>query len=394
MTPDSEVRYATAEPAPQCFPLRAAPVAHPLFFYRSALTWIRQGKRFALATLVRTSGSTPQKVGAKALFDTCGQIIGTLGGGCLEAEIRKRSLDALDLGAPLLADIRLDSLQGWDDGLLCGGKVTVFVDPQPERWHEVFEKVVNALETSTEGVLLVHVKANGSLSGKVEWVPGDALTVDHASSFCLGECLDFLRDTLASLLAEGVPRLVELEDETQERVFFADPLPPAPKLIIAGGGYIGHAVAQLARFVGFEVTLIDDRPTFASPNPLPVADHYICGDIARETAARATGKNTFLVVVTRGHRHDFETLAACIHAPLRYIGVIGSRRKALVMKKQMLEQGICTEAEWARIHTPIGLNLGAKTVEEIALSIVAELVRVYRCPSGTAGPLHLRDTLL
>jgi len=126
------------------------------------------------------------------------------------------------------------------------------------------------------------------------------------------------------------------------------------------------------------VTVIDDREAFANAQNLPWATHVICGDISDSIAEMQTDSETYIVIVTRGHRHDGAVLAACIHKPAAFIGMIGSKRKSLLIRKELEEEGIATVAELAKVVSPVGLDLGAESVEEIALSIAAQLVAVRR----------------
>ena len=163
---------------------------------------------------------------------------------------------------------------------------------------------------------------------------------------------------------------------------FVEPLLPPPLLVIAGGGHVGHAVALEAQRVGFDVTLIDDRPEYADAALFPPGIRVECGPVAQRIVACPLDADSYVVLVTRGHRHDAEALAACIHRPLAYLGMIGSRRKVALVRKRFLESGLATEAEFDRVRAPIGLEIGAVTVPEIAVSIVAQLIAVRR-----KGPL-------
>jgi xanthine dehydrogenase accessory factor len=151
---------------------------------------------------------------------------------------------------------------------------------------------------------------------------------------------------------------------------------PPSRLVIAGAGHVGRAVASLGGFLGFDVVVIDDRPEFANTARFPEAGQLIVGDIAGSLDALPVSSETYIVIVTRGHRQDEAALRACIRRRAAYIGLIGSRHKVVLMKERFLKKDRATPAEWGRVHTPIGLPIGSKTVEEIAVSIAAELVLV------------------
>jgi xanthine dehydrogenase accessory factor len=157
-----------------------------------------------------------------------------------------------------------------------------------------------------------------------------------------------------------------------------EPVIPKPLLVIAGGGHIGQALARQASIVGFDVTILDDRAEFTDPALFPEDTRTICGDIPKKVANLSSGSDTYIVVVTRGHKLDAEALEACIHAPVAYVGMIGSSRKVSLIRRNFIETGLATEEEFNRVFTPIGLDIGAVTVPEIAASITAELIAVRR----------------
>ena len=157
-----------------------------------------------------------------------------------------------------------------------------------------------------------------------------------------------------------------------------EPLLPKPLLVIVGGGHIGQAVAVQANLVGFEIVVIDDRPEFADPARFPENVTVQCGPIGEQVGDFPIAADTYLVIATRSHQHDAEALAACLHRPAAYIGMIGSRRKVALLRQDFVASGRATDAEFDRVHAPIGLDIGARTVPEIATSIVAQLIAVRR----------------
>jgi xanthine dehydrogenase accessory factor len=159
---------------------------------------------------------------------------------------------------------------------------------------------------------------------------------------------------------------------------YLEPFLSKPKLVIAGAGHIGKATAHLGALMGFEVIVIDDRPSLACKENLPDAAQTICGDIPSEMAQLATNDQTYVVIVTRGHRHDGTVLAAAVKKPSAFIGMIGSRRKGLMIRRGLIEEGLATESELDQVCSPIGVDIGSVTVPEIALSIVTQLVAVRR----------------
>jgi len=160
------------------------------------------------------------------------------------------------------------------------------------------------------------------------------------------------------------------------QLLFLEPVIPAPRLIIAGAGHIGKALSQIGSMLDFEVTVIDDRPEFANADNIPCANHIINGDIGSAMEKIEKGNDTYIVIVTRGHRDDGSALRECIDSKAAYIGMIGSRTKVSLMHREFINNGWATEDQWKKVFAPIGLDIRSKTVEEIAVSIAAQLVQV------------------
>jgi xanthine dehydrogenase accessory factor len=286
---------------------------------RSVAAAQRNGRTVAACLIVTARGSTPQPAGALMFLDDTGRLFGTIGGGCLEAEVRRRGMTLLSDRRSELFCFRLDSDYGWDDGLICGGTVELAVAPAP---------------------------------------PPD----------CLEE--------LALAVEQGRAARLELQVQTEtvcERVALS--IPPRAHLYIAGAGHIGCAVARHAIALDFEVTIFDDRPDLLARAPHSVRTRS--GPIARQLAQAGIDQNTYCLIVTRGHRHDQQALAAILErqeSP-RYIGMIGSRRKVKVTFDDLEARGIPRQ-RLAAVHAPVGLPIGAQSVEEIAISIAAQLVQV------------------
>ena len=303
--------------------------------YRQLCELIDAGESCALATVVAAKGSTPQRAGAKAIFTADGRIFGTLGGGCLEAESRQRALRALQTGERLLFKLVLNDDFGWDDGLICGGAVEIFVDPRPQENVEVWRTLIHPAKER-------------------RW----------------------LRVNLATGQANIGQATARPTKPTVANSEYIEPFFPKDKLIIAGAGHIGAALCKLAAALDFEVTVIDDRFTFANKERLPDATEVITDDPANALRKLPIDENTYITIVTRGHRHDAVVLREVMGKSAAYIGMIGSKRKVRIVFEEFLEQGIATEAQLKRIHSPMGLHIGSESVNEIAISIAAELIQV------------------
>jgi xanthine dehydrogenase accessory factor len=193
--------------------------------------------------------------------------------------------------------------------------------------------------------------------------------------------LEKIEPVVINMLSEGNPsdyREMELTitDEEPFSLFFLEAVFPPEHLIIAGAGHIGKALAHLADILDFEVTVIDDRPEYANSENIPEASHIIARDIGETLKELEKNYNTYVVIVTRGHKDDAAALKPCIGSELAYIGMIGSKSKIAAMRSSFIEKGWATAKQWDAIHTPIGLDIKSRTVEEIAISIAAQLVLV------------------
>jgi xanthine/CO dehydrogenase XdhC/CoxF family maturation factor len=226
---------------------------------------------------------------------------------------------------------------------ICGGSAHVLVDPTAAKDAEAYRAAAQAQEQRQRGVLVTRVRKGPPVVTEVSWHSG------------------------------AVPR-----PGARGRWVLVEPIAPAPQLLIAGGGHIGQALAAQAALVGFEVTVVDDRPEFADPALFPAEARTVCADIAATLAATETDEETYIAIVTRGHRYDAEALQACLPKPAAYLGMIGSRRKVALVRESLLESRAATEEQLDAVHAPIGLDIGAETVPEIATSILAEMIAVRR----------------
>lgn len=306
-------------------------------FYSLVPDALNSGEPFALGIISGIKGSSPQKQGAKALFFMDGRIIGTLGGGCLEAEIQNRALRALMTQTPATFDLVLDHDFGWDDGLICGGKVSGLILPQAPQAAGLWRELAQCREPLTWGVR-------------------KDFTIARAGQ------------------------------ETEEWLYQETVAPPCA-LWIAGSGHVAQAVAPLALQLDFAVTVFDDRPGLANPNYFPASTRFRVDQWEKLLAEPAPPRPAFGLIVTRGHQHDALVLRNWIHRPFVFLGMIGSRRKKRVIFEKFLEEHLATEAQLARVACPVGLDIGAKSVPEIAVSIMAQFVQQRAgCPGEAALP--------
>jgi xanthine dehydrogenase accessory factor len=334
------------------------------------LELIKAGEPVVLAQVIGTEGSTPQVPGAAALFTKDGLAAGTVGGGTAEAKTQKTAALALRTGRSGLLSFDLAGEVDLEADGVCGGAMRILVDADPGRDRAVFAAMVRAGKARRPGLLavLLHPARPGrGLAVRRAWIPA-ALAGARLKAAGLAR----FRDEAAASVAENRPRL----SAAGPGWIYLEPRLPAPRLLVAGAGHVGLAVARLGLFLGFAVEVIDDRPEFASPERFPGVERVTVDDPARALERAVVDGATYIVLVTRGHRHDAAALRACIRRPAAYIGMIGSRRKVGLLRGEFLARGWASAAEWDRVHSPIGLPIGSRTVEEIAVSIAAELAAV------------------
>ena len=354
---------------------------------------VREGRAVTYCRLVETRGSTPQKAGATMLVFADGSQAGTLGGGCVEAEVRRRALAVMAGGLPEIVSFQLDNDYGWDDGLICGGRMQVLIEPlAPEsdvtyyqRLHDLVEDAVGCIEA------VVFDAEKSGLSAPAEYLfDGDhhlvaqrRLVADGHDFVDAGDAPESVKAVLPSLAAR--PRV------SASHGIAVLPNLPRCRLLIVGGGHIGHAVGNLAPDLDFDVWVLDDRSEYVSRERFPRAERLIQGDIGATLASLEVTPNTYCLIVTRGHNHDEEALFHLIDRNARYVGLIGSRRKIKLIFDDLEAEGISTEL-LSKVFAPVGIDIGFQTVMEIALSILAELVAHRNLggevPGRPASALH------
>ena len=347
---------------------------------------LQQGRPTAYCRLVETRGSTPQKAGAMMLVFADGSQAGTLGGGCVEAEVKRRALAILTEGSAEVVSFQLDSDYGWDDGLICGGRMQVLVEPlrtgianETANYFHAFSQAILAGQGVTEAVVF-DSEASG-LPKTASYLFDDherLLAVQHAGAVTSGE---------GAAVATGEPAPLSVPQRILQalRPLASRPRPyashgiayltalPRCRLVIVGGGHVGKAVADLAADLQFDVWVVDDRAEYVSEARFPRAQQRIAGDVNAVLPQLEITPDTYCLIVTRGHNHDEQALFHLAERGARYVGLIGSRRKIKMIFDDLLGEGISAES-LARVHAPLGIDIGSQTVPEIAVSICAELV--------------------
>jgi xanthine dehydrogenase accessory factor len=329
---------------------------------RHLLAALKSGRPVVWCRLVETRGSTPQKAGAAMLVYEDGSQAGTLGGGCVEAEVKRRALGLLAENRADVCTFQLDSDYGWDDGLICGGRMKIVVAPLvagAERAY--FEQLADFVE-----------RGQGCTEALVFDSEGSGLAAP--SSYLFDACGQRLKCSSAPAVVTA--QLRPLADRprpyTAHGIAFL-PVLPRCRLVIVGGGHVGKAVAELAADLEFDVWIVDDRPEFAAEDRFPRAERRISGPIDRVLPDLEITPDTYCLILTRGHSHDQEALFHLADRGARYVGLIGSKRKIKMIFENLAAEGVSPEA-LAKVYAPLGIDIGSQTVPEIAVSICAELI--------------------
>ncbi|WP_053717903.1 XdhC family protein [Saccharothrix sp. NRRL B-16348] len=335
--------------------------------------WRRAGRRFAVATVVSVSGSAPRPPGAALAVDDTGEVVGTVSGGCVEGAVYELCREALDTGEPGVHRF------GWSDesafavGLTCGGAIEVFVHPMPPLPDPAHHVVLARVLTGPPGT------------------PGRTLTArDGVVSGTLGDpALD------AEVTASRTTRVVRATDRATGASVevMVEVAAPRPRLLVFGALDFAAALSDVGNLLGYRVTVCDPRPVFATDRRFPSAEVVV--DWPHRYLERAeVDERTAVCVLTHDPKFDIPVLTAALRMPLAYVGAMGSRRTHEERARLLVEAGVSPD-QLARLRSPLGLDLGARTPEETALSIAAEIVAHRNRATGLpltdlTGPIHAR----
>jgi xanthine dehydrogenase accessory factor len=307
-----------------------------------------------LATVIAAKGSVPREVGAKLVVDSTGQCFNTIGGGAGEAKVLHRAQDVLRTGEKQVVEIDLSGAPQRQTQGVCGGHMAVWL----ERWQ------------GDEAKALAGAIVQGLREGR-------SLTL------------------VTPFAADQAPYLAEDSVQLDPAAAFVETLQPPPTLLIVGAGHVGIQLAKVAHLIGFQVAVQDDRPEWANAEHYPQASQILAKPIAPAIASLAHHQNLYAALVTRGYTYDLEALQGLLarSLPCRYIGMIGSEKRVRQVYGAIAQTGI-PKQQLSTIYGPIGLDIGALTPEEIAVSIAAELILVRRGGTGRSLSTMLRHCLV
>ena len=357
--------------------------------FLETLRTLKRGEPCVLSTVIRTKGSTPQKPGAKLLVKHDGSGIGTLGGGCVEGDIWFAAKNLLMEGGPSqVKDYYLNEELAEKDGLICGGTMYFLLDTvlDPSEFLPITEEIVSAYENGSAVGLASIIKSPIVVErpvGTKLFISADGTTTGTLGNSHLEE---FAKNKALDLMPFGRCEFVTFEGIE----LFIEGYTTPPQLVVLGGGHISKALSNLADTLSFSVHIIDDRPEFSNITRFPNAQTTIVDTYDKGLDRIPVSRNTYIVIATRGHKFDDMATEAAARSQAGYIGLLGSRRKSLMIFEELFRKGI-PEDRIRAIQAPVGLALGGRTPEEIAMSIMAEILMVHL--GGNPKPMKMSDSL-
>lgn len=292
-------------------------------------------------------------------------------------------------GKPTFREYRLNEEMAARGGLVCGGTMYIFIDPifAPKYFQPFAENIAGALrgEKPVSVATLVNKPEDKPDLGAKLLISEDGTTEGSLSNTNLDQEAISIGKRLAAF---GDNQFHRASDGSQ---IYVEGFTTPPTLILIGGGHVNKAVSNLASTLGFRIFVIDDRPEFASKERFPEAEEVIIADYDKGLDNLKINSNTYIVVATRGHKYDDVALASAIQTSARFVGLLGSKRKSILIYKNLLNSEVRME-RIQEVHAPIGLNIGALTPEELAVSIMAEIIMVRR--GGQGGPMKMEKEYL
>jgi xanthine dehydrogenase accessory factor len=324
--------------------------------YEAIEQYIKDRQKGVLATVIYRAGSAPRDIGAKMFIGDDGKCFGTIGGGRLEFDACSEAMRLMETGGLKILNVRMNSNAVAEDGMLCGGDVDILLEPVNEKYIELYRKVGSLLRKGGKGVTVTGFEGNTiskTLIGQDGVVTGDLLEDKEIQRF-----YGYIQEN-RPVIIDGV---------------VVEPLKIFSLLYIFGAGHVSQFISKIAKIVDFYIVVIDDREEFANRERFPDADEIIVEDFHTVFEKLNFTGQEFVTIVTRGHKYDADVLAEALKRPLKYTGMIGSRRKVKIIFDFLSKSGF-SEEDIGKVHAPIGLDISAETPQEIAVSIVAELIK-------------------
>lgn len=332
-----------------------------------------------LATIIGQTGSAPRGIGTKFVIMEDGSFTGTIGGGRLEAQVLDEARNVFRTHKPLRLNFVLKGTDVEKAEMLCGGDAEVFLEPvSPENQVQldILKRAIQSIDRGDTGMMVTSVDPDLWERGQIPKIFFESDKGHIGSLSGQPKIEDALAGEMDPIMKRRQPENVSFRDVDGNRMdFYVEPVMPEPVLYVFGGGHVSLQIVPMAVRVGFKVVVIDDRPEFADPKKFPEAVNVHEYPFEGVFERLSVDRFSYIVIVTRGHIHDRTVLTQSMKTKAGYIGMIGSRRKRAIVYKKLLEEGF-TQDDLDRVYSPIGIDIHAETPEEIAVSIVAELIKV------------------
>lgn len=312
--------------------------------------WLAEGRRIALATVIRAAGPSPRPVGAQMAVTDDGGMTGSVSGGCVEGAVYQEAQEVLDSGRPRRLQYGVVDEGGWEVGLACGGTIEIYLEPLAP----IHRRLLATLEKDETVALITHLGGNGHL---LAWPDGR---------------WEGVADLAAEMAGVFSGPVVELRQRARGDLFvqvFSAP----PTLTIVGAVHLAQPLVRLAQVIGFRVRVVDGRRAFASRERFPTADELVVAWPQEALGPEHLRSQDAVVILTHDPKFDVPALEVALKSPVGYVGLLGSRKTQARRRAALAERGL-SEEEMARIHGPVGLDLGGRSPEEIAVAILAEIV--------------------
>ena len=324
--------------------------------FDTIVDYLEQGKQGALATIISRVGATPRDAGAKIFIGEDGKMYGTIGGGCMEAEVWQHARTVIASGKTKILRYSLNGKTVEDEGMICGGTAEIFLEPVTAKQKAVYQNLADCIATGEKAVVVTRVDGNTFIK-----------TLFKADGSMTGDALPpEIKSNIDGHSRHGEPHI--------QNGFLVEVVTPTPHLFIYGAGHISQYISTMAKLVDFHITVVDDRSQFANRDRFPDADEIIVEEFRDVFEKVRPPLSGYAVIVTRGHKHDAVVLEEVLKQPPQYVGMIGSKRKVKIIYDDLMKKGVSGGLLRA-VYAPIGIEIDAETPQEIAVSIVAELIK-------------------
>ncbi len=338
----------------------------------TTLELLKKKESFVISMVISHSGSTPRGTGAKMIVRENGEFIGTVGGGLVEAEVQRSAEKVFKDKQSLIKEFVLNEKDVAQMGMICGGNVTVYIkyiDAKNHLYLDVYDEAINSIKEHKHGWLITSLLTEAGKEACNQWFLTQDGTVKGTS----------LKDEVSEEMQKFCLKTKNIDifsyNNSNER-YIIEPIGNISTAYIFGAGHVGDKLAPLLNYVGFYTVVLDDREKFANREKFITTDEVIVLDSFDHAFENVKiDRNSYIIIVTRGHQHDKTVLGQSLRTEARYIGMIGSRKKRDKVYQSLIEEGF-DKKELEKVNSPIGLDIEAETPEEIGISITAELIKI------------------